>query len=228
MLDELQGTDEWRQDRAGKITASRFADAIAMTEEKVAQKADAKTGRQKGDIIPARPLACRTKYMYQLAFERVSGSPVHEISARSLQYGKDSEAFARNMYELITGAFVDLAGFVIHADHSFIGCSVDGLVNDDGMTEIKCPHDESVHVQTLIEGVPEDHIPQIQGCLFVTGRQWCDFISFDPRQAPHLQIYIQRIHRDDIYIQKLKSGLLDFEKELQAVVNKLEAKAIAA
>jgi len=204
-----QRTAQWFLDRCGKITASMFGDATDF---------NTKNGK---------PTAARQKYMRQLAFERMSGTPKHEINARSLSYGRDVEDSARAMYELRTGAFADQVGFLTHPSYSFIGGSADSLIGEDGGLEIKCPHDEAVHIQTLLEGMPEDHIPQVQGCMFVTGRQWWDFVSFDPRQAPKYQIYIQRIMRDQAYINHLEKGLLQFEMELQAMIKNIDMRIAA-
>lgn len=204
MSNDLQGED-WRNDRAGKITASRFQDACSFRKD-------------------GKPSSERMKYMRQLAFERLSGSPIHEIGGKALSYGKDAERAAKDMYQLKTGYFLDDSGLILHQDYDFIGCSPDGLVDNDGGAEFKCPHDEAVHIQTWLDGMPEDHTYQVQGCMFVTGRQWWDFNSFDFRQAPALQLYTQRIHRDDAFIETMKSQLLQFEKELQEMIGKITAR----
>lgn len=201
-----QRTEQWQMDRAGKLTASVFADIIGMT----------KAGK---------PTAERAKLMRLKAFERLAGIPKHEVGARALAWGKDLEQAATEAYEIDTGNIVETTGFLLHPEHDFIGCSPDGLVAADGGIEMKCPHDEQVHVQTWLEGMPPDHIPQVQGCMLVTGRQWWDFISYDPRQAPALRLYVQRIPRDEEYCQKLLVGLLQFEAELRAMVDTLRRKA---
>lgn len=201
-----QRSEQWHQDRAGKLTASVFADVIGLT----------KAGK---------PTAERAKLMRLKAFERLAGIPKHEVGARSLAWGKDLEQAATEAYEIETGNIVEPAGFLIHPEYDFIGCSPDGLVGSDGGIEMKCPHDEQVHVQTWLEGMPLDHTAQVQGCMFVTGRRWWDFISYDPRQAPALRLYVQRIERDEAYCQKLLGGLLQFEDELRSMVDTLRRKA---
>lgn len=212
MSDADQRSEQWFKDRAGKITASMFGDAISMNE------------KNKNKIVPS---AARMKYMRQLAFERLAGIPKHQIDARSLSYGREVEDSAREMYEIRTGFFADQVGFIVHPSYPFIGCSADSFVGDDGGLEIKCPHDEAVHVQTLLEGMPEDHIDQVQGCMFVTGRQWWDFVSFDPRQAPKYRLYIERIFRNQEYIASLEIKLLQFEMELQQMIKNIEMRVAA-
>lgn len=203
-----QGSDEWLQERAGKLTASRFHDVIATRRD-------------------GKPLQARQDYMLQLAFERTAGAPRQGINSRSLEWGSELEDFARESYELESGDLVTSVGFVIHPTHSFIGGSPDGLVGNDGLIEIKCPHDEKVHVRTWLEGMPPAHVAQIQGNLFVTGRQWADFISYDPRQGGRFRLYVQRIERDQAYIDKLEIALLQFEAELQQMIQILKKKAAA-
>jgi putative phage-type endonuclease len=200
-----QRTDAWHQQRAGKITASRFADAIAMNKRQ-----------------PDKPTEARNTYLREIVAEILSGEPKPEVNSSSLQWGKDVEQYAREAYEFKTGNLVMESEFVAHHVHDFIGCSPDGLIGLDGGMEMKCPKDPQVHIKTLIDGMPEDHIEQVQGCMFVTGRQWWDFISYDPRQAEPYRLYIQRIERDDDYISRvLEPGLLAFWRDVQAVLAKL-------
>lgn len=203
-----QRSDEWFQQRAGKITASRFADAIAF---------NTKTGK---------PTAARQTYMRTLVAEILSGRPRHSVGSQAMTWGTEAEQFAREAYELETGLVVAEAEFTVHYAHDFIGGSPDGLVGKEGLIEIKSPHDEQVHINTLLNGMPDEHKPQVQGNLMVTGRAWCDFISFDPRQAERYRLYIQRVHRDNQYIEEvLLPGLLSFWSEVQVMVRKIEERA---
>lgn len=203
-----QRSEGWFEQRMGKITASRFADAIA-------------TSTRDG-----KPTAARQTYMRTLVAEILSGRPKHSISSQAMTWGTEAEQFAREAYELETGLVVAEAGFTTHYDFDFIGGSPDGLVGNDGLIEIKCPHDEQVHIGTWLEGMPADHMPQVQGNLMVTGRSWLDFISFDPRQSEKYRLYVQRIERDDKYINEtLLPGLLSFWGEVQQMVKAIQEKA---
>lgn len=207
MSDIQQRTDDWRAQRAGKITASRFVDVVAVT----------KAGK---------PTADRRKYMREIVFERLAATATHEIGGKALGWGTEVEPFGKEMFELETGLFLTEAPFVTHSKYPFIGCSPDALIGADGGYESKCPHDEGVHIETWLNGMPEEHIPQVQGCMFVTGRKWWEFVSFDPRMAPRFQLYHQRIARDDDYINStLLPGLLQFEMEVQHMIKQLEARA---
>lgn len=195
-----QGTDEWRMERAGKLTASRFADVLGTK-------------------------AARARYMRETVFERAAGIAKHEIGGKALNWGTDIEAFARAAYELRTGCIVERSGFKLHAAYPFIGASSDGLVDTDGLIEIKAPMDEGVHVSTWLDGMPEEHMAQVQGNLAVYGRAWADFISYDPRQAEDLRLYVQRIPRDERYIACLIGELRQFNEEADAMLRRLRQKA---
>lgn len=199
-----QRTDEWRLARAGKLTGSRFADVIAVT----------KAGK---------PTAARDKYMREIVFERIAGVPRHSIDGHALRWGTEVEEFAREAYELETGHFVTPAEFVAHPVYPFIGASPDGLIGIDGGYESKCPMDEAVHINTWLCGMPEEHIPQVQGCMMVTGRKWWSFVSYDPRVSERFRLFYQRIERDDAYINSvLLPGLLQFNAEVDSMIAELE------
>jgi predicted phage-related endonuclease len=203
-----QRSEQWFADRAGRITASRFVDAIAMNK---------RTGA---------PTAARDTYMRSIVAEILSGRPRHSVSSQSLSWGTEAERFAIQAYELDRGVFVEESGFIVHPEFDYIGGSPDGLVGNDGLIEIKCPHDEQVHIGTWLDGMPTDHIPQVQGNLMVTGRKWLDFISYDPRQSERFQLYVQRIGRDDEYINSvLLPGLHAFWADVQKMVKVIEEKA---
>lgn len=201
-----QRTEQWQLDRAGRLTASTFVDIVALTQA-------------------GKPTAARAKLMRQKAFERLAGIPRHEVGSKSLSWGQDLEQAALEAYEIETGAIVTSSGFLLHPKYAYIGASPDGLVGSVGGIEMKCPHEESVHVQTWLEGMPDEHIPQVQGNMLVTGRKWWDFISYDPRQGERFRLYIQRIPRDDAYCRDLLAKLVQFEIELKGMVKKLEQNA---
>ena len=195
-----QNTPEWLALRAGKFTASRFADLLAF----------AKKGR--------KPLKARTDYIGEVVAELLTGLPREQARAKPLDWGHDVEAAARAAYEAETGLLVETAGFVIHGTLPFVGCSPDFLVGDDGMGQIKCPYNPAVHVETLRGGMPEDHIAQVQGELWVTGRAWSDFVSYDPRMPAHRRLYVQRIHADKAYHDELEAAAVSAWAEVQSIL----------
>lgn len=217
-----QRTEEWFDARAGRITASRMCDVMAFSEGGIY-----KSGKRKGQPKVVRPLKQRTDYIHQLAAERLTQKPRKQVKAWALQWGQEVEPAAVAAYEAETGLIVQRAGFVPHPAHDFIGASPDFLVGEDGGGEIKCPESSEVHLATLVCGLPDEHIEQIQGGLWVTHRRWWDFISFHPDFQPHLRLYVQRVERDEEYITKLADACLSLEAEVQAIVKQLQQKEAA-
>ena len=198
---DAQRSPEWFQARAGKATASRFKDIMAK--------------------IKSGEAAVRKNYRAQLVVERLTGLAQETYTNAAMQYGTETEPQARAAYEFKSDNQVEEVGFIQHKEF-LAGCSPDGLIGLDGGVEIKCPFQSAVHIDTLLNGVPSEHLAQIQGSLWITGRQWWDFVSFDGRMPAHLQLYIKRIERDDKYIINLESEVIMFLGEVSETVSKLE------
>lgn len=213
-----QRTEAWFAERAGKITASRMSDVMLERDRE-----PFKSGPRKGQ--PKPPPKALVDYAYQLAAERLTGRPRKQVKAAALQWGQDVEPAAVAAYQAETGEIVTLCGFVQHPAHAFIGASPDFTVNDDGGGEVKSPESSEVHLETLLTGLPSEHIEQIQGGLWVTGRQWWDFVSYHPDFPPHLRLYVERVERDDAYIARLESACLQMEADVQAILNQLKKEA---
>ena len=124
-------------------------------------------------------------------------------------------------YEAATGAMVEQVGFIKHPTLQMVGCSPDGLIDEDGGYESKSPFNSVNHIWTLLEGMPEEHMAQCQGGMWITGRKWWDFQSFDPRLPQPFCRYAQRIERDDKYIAALESEVIAFTAEVAEMVKRL-------
>ena len=196
-----QRSDDWYAARCGKATASRFKDVLARLKN-------------------GTPAADRQRYLTELVVERLTGQPVPSYENAAMRWGTEQEAAARAAYEQHTGATVEETGFVAH-DTLMAGCSPDGLVDWDGLLEIKCPFNSAVHIETLLNGMPAEHTAQVQGQMWITGRQWCDFVSFDPRMPVPLQLHVQRINRDPAFIADLERQVAEFLNEVGAQVEAL-------
>jgi YqaJ-like viral recombinase domain len=206
-----QRTDDWYAARCGKATASRFKDAIATKKQ---------TEKQKKDNLPGDPMQAQLDYLTELVVERLTQQPVQRYATAAMQWGTEQEPAARAAYERVTGISVEETGFVAH-DTLLAGCSPDGLVDWDGLVEIKCPWNTAVHIETLLNGMPDEHIPQVQGQMWITGREWCDFVSFDPRMPAELQLHVQRINRDPSFIADLEARITSFLQQVGAQVEAL-------
>lgn len=196
-----QGSAQWLAARAGHVTASRLKDVMAK----------GKSGEA----------AVRRGYRVQLVTERLTGLPQETYKNAAMEHGTETEPQARMAYEAITGRMVFEKGFIKHPEIDWLGASPDGLVDDVGGVEIKCPYNSAVHVETLSAGMPREHMAQVQGCMWVTGRKWWDFISFDPRMPAHLRLYVQRIESSTDYINDMKTEVEVFLKEVDAMTKQL-------
>ena len=213
-----QRSESWFAERAGKITASRMNDVMVERE-----LGEFKSGPRKGQPRP-QPLAL-VNYAHQLAAERLTQKPRKQVKAYALQWGQDVEPAAVAAYQAETGLIVEQCGFIQHQAYDFIGASPDFLVGTDGGGEIKSPESPEVHLETLLTGLPVEHIEQIQGGLWVTGRAWWDFVSYHPDFPEQFRLYIQRIPRDDEYIQRLESACLQMEADVQEILTTISRKA---
>ena len=190
-----QGTPEWFAARLGKATGSRFSDVLAGG---------------KG--------LTRKAYAVQLALEIVTGKQAETFTNQSMQDGTEREPIARALYEAHTGNFVDEVGFCRH-DSIECGVSPDGLIDEDGGIEIKCPK-ASTHAGYLaIPAEPSTYTAQIQGCMWVTGRSWWDFVSYHPDFPENAQLIVRRVKRDSDYIVKLEQAVKAFRNEVMEEVS---------
>lgn len=201
MHDIIQGTPEWHQIRLGKVTASKVSDVIAKT----------KTGYA----------ASRANYAAQLITERLTGVPSEGFTNAAMQWGTEMEPEARAAYEFNRAATVTEIGFVPHPIIGDTGASPDGLVDDDGLIEIKCPN-TATHIETLLgASVPGKYVTQMQWQMACTGRKWCDFVSYDPRMPEAMRFFCQRVYRDDALIAELETEVVNFLNEVRAIVDEL-------
>jgi predicted phage-related endonuclease len=202
-LECVQGSELWAKLRCGCATASRAADIIATT--------------KKGEA------AVRAGYRMELICERLTEMPYPQYVSKEMQWGLDHEAEARVAYELHKGELVDTCGFVLHPSIPMFGASPDGLVGEDGLIQIKCPTTKT-HLEWLQAGtVPLEHIPQMLAELSCTGRDWCDFVSYDPRLPAHLQLFVKRYQRDDKLVAAIETEVAHFNRELDSVMQSLPA-----
>ena len=193
-----QGSEEWLKIRLGKVTASGVADVLAKT----------KTGVS----------ASRGNYLIKLAIQRVTGVVEESYTNDAMQWGIDNEAQARVAYEVVSGNFVDQIAFVDHPMISWFGASPDGLVNDDGLVEIKCPNSATHWSYIKDDGPPTKYYIQMQAQMACTGRSWCDFVSFDPRMPERSKLFIKRVMREDDYIAEMEAEIKKFLDEVAVEV----------
>ena len=199
-----QGTAEWLQERAGKVTASRIGDVMAKT----------KTGYG----------ASRANYMADLVAEKLTGNPKQGFTNDAMRWGTETEPQARAMYELVTGHTVVETGFVPHPTIGGAGASPDGLVGDYGLLEIKCPN-TATHIKTLRGAeIDRDYLLQMHWQMLCTGRTWCDFVSFDPRLPMEMQMHLRRVELDEKLAAEITDEVTKFITELNETVADLRSR----
>jgi putative phage-type endonuclease len=195
MLDLIQGSPEWFAVRLGKVTASRVADVVA-------------TVRSGGYG------ASRASYMAELIAERLTGTPASRYVNAEMQWGTDKEPEARTAYEFHANSDVQQVGFIPHPSIEASGASPDGLVGSDGLLELKCPT-TATHIETLLSGkIPQKYVSQMLWQMACSGRQWCDFASYDPRLPEEMRLFVSRVHRDQGAIDVLEKEVRLFLKDL--------------
>jgi putative phage-type endonuclease len=161
--------------------------------------------------------------MAQLAAERLTGKSSDGFTNSAMEWGTETEPQARAEYTMRTGVMIDEVGFIPHTSIANSGASPDGKAGDDGLVEIKCPN-TSTHIATLRGGqIKSGYTYQMQWQMACTGRNWCDFVSFDPRMPDHLSMHIKRVPRDNAEISRITEGVSSFERELSDLVAELEA-----
>jgi len=191
IIEAPQGSDEWLQARCGVITASNFATAIGS-----------------GKTMQS--------YMYKLAAERITGEVAEMYKNDAMQRGNDLEPVACKEYEFEHNTTVQETSLWLLDDD--IGASPDRLIGDDGLLEIKCPlaHTHVGYLDKL--KLPSIYKAQVQGQMWVTDRQWCDFVSYHP----DMKSMTIRVLRDDDYIKELSDKINEFKIKLIKLVERIQ------
>lgn len=252
VLNHPQGSEPWLRARCGVITASRYSDAISvvggLTQQQQTYVGALKGGKGEAQAMleagykakpraeaielalagtdPSRPSETAIKYAWLIAMETIAREPLDDsFVTYAMRRGQELEPRARAVYEQRTGAWIDEASLILTDDSRF-GYSTDGLRDDDGLIEIKCPiaadkigdtwrHPEVAHLE---------YIDQINGGLWITGRKYCDLIVYCPWLAPvGKDLFVKRIHRDENAIEELESRLVRFMRLVDSFLEILRA-----
>lgn len=204
-----QRSPEWFAARCGKVTASRLYDVMARTKSGYA--------------------ASRQNYMAELICQRLTGKPEEGFTNAAMMRGTELEPVAREMYALNEFDAVILeVGLIDHPTIAGFAASPDGIVNDDGLIEIKCPNTWT-HLQTLKTGVPKyQYLLQMHAQMMCTGRKWCDFVSFDDRLPPELAYFKTRINFDEVLAEEIEQEVVKFLTELETEIQNITHQESAA
>ena len=201
-IDVAQGSDDWHKHRCGSLGASQVHDVLAKT----------KSGYT----------AARANTKARMVAERLTGLTQETFKSSAMQWGNDTEPQARSAYEFITGKRVQVVGMFKLANLVGSHASPDGLVDNDGLIEIKCPN-TATHIETLkTEKIDPKYITQMQWQMALTDREWCDIVSYDPRMPEDLSLFIKRVPRDPQAIADLMKQVEEFLGEVDADIKALE------
>lgn len=201
-IDVAQGSDDWHKHRCGSLGASQVHDVLAKT----------KSGYT----------AARANTKARMVAERLTGLTQETFKSSAMQWGNDTEPQARSAYEFITGKRVQVVGMFKLANLAGSHASPDGLVDNDGLIEIKCPN-TATHIETLkTEKIDPKYVTQMQWQMALTDREWCDFVSYDPRMPEDLSLFIKRVPRDPQAIADLMKQVEEFLGEVDADIKALE------
>ena len=198
IAESIQRSPEWYEQRLGKGTASKANDMRSKTGVK------------------------RKNYAIRLVTERRTKTPVDSFVSPSMEWGTENEHFGRMAYQLRNKeSGVAEVGFLLHPTIENFGASPDGLVDKDGLIEIKCPN-STTHIEWLLAGkVPTTHKNQMIAQLVCTGRQWCDFVSFDPRVGAQLELFVVRFEPTDKEREELEKDVTEFLAEVDEMEDQL-------
>ena len=201
MSDIIQGSPEWFDLKRGKISASHIVDIMPG--------------------VKGKYMSTRKNYIAQLVCEILTGNTEETFKSGPMMWGTETEPLARQAYEALTGEWVEEIAFIDHPTIDRCGCSPDGIVGAIGGLEIKCPN-TATHIDTLLnETVKRDYVFQMQHCMSCTGRDWWDFVSFDPRLDEKNQIFLKRFARDNGMIAEIDSEIIKVNAEVDTLIEKL-------
>lgn len=188
----------WLDQRCGKLTASRMADAMSFL----------KNG-QSAEV--------RRKLMYEIMAERATGHAVSHYVSPFMQWGIDKEPIGKGAYEDATGTLLVPCGFYDHPEIQNFGATPDALIGSDAVFEEKCPQ-TTTHITWSMAGVvPMQHRPQILAQLACTGRTRAVFVSFDPRVMPSKRLFIAEWTPERAEIEAVENAAREFLAEVDAM-----------
>ncbi|AQX28205.1 MULTISPECIES: lambda exonuclease family protein [unclassified Bartonella] len=205
-----QRTAEWFQAHLGKVTTSNIYNLLNKTAKGL-------------------PTSKYEEYKIKLMTERLVGEISHSYTTSAMQRGIEYEEDALKEYAFIYDTEVTQCGFIQHPTIQMVGASSDGFVGENGLVEIKCPRSVNHLRFWITEKIKPEYLAQMHFQMACTGRQWCDFVSYDPRfsgQSAHLRLKVQRIHRNDEQIEAINQAVETFLEEIEQEIKQITAQAV--
>lgn len=209
VIDFPQGSIEWAQARAGRVTASNMAKVLSRARDRKSEG------------------ATRANYKARVIAEILTGKPQEDdYTNEDMEGGIELEPLARGAYEVRINDFVDTVGFVVHPRIERAGCSPDGLVGTNGMVQIKCPK-AATHIAYRLAGVvPSKYEPQLALEMETCERDWSDFVSYCPALPASLDLFIVRQQRDAARAREITAEITQFNREVDEIIEKLTGRKV--
>ena len=195
-----QGSAEWLAARIGKVTASRMSAVLS---------------KGRGDA----PSKTAETYMMELIVEKLTGEPTPFFETADMKWGTETEEDARLMYQIRNNVAIREVAYISEGENLLV--SPDGLVGDNGLIEIKCPKSATQLKRALTDNYSKDYTAQIQMQLWISKREWCDFLSYDPRLPKKTGYLEQRVQRDEKYIKNMSEKTNEFIDRMGELLEKL-------
>jgi hypothetical protein len=192
----IQGSDDWLEARRGIITASVVGLLVTPATVKAASNDKSRA------------------LVWELAAQRITGFVYPTFTNDDMARGNLAEIVARDWYSTEFAPVSELGFMRLNAEWGSLGFSPDGLVGDDGFIEVKSPRHKG-HLQAVVQNdMPIGYMPQVQAGLLVSGRAWCDFISWPGGMAP----YVKRIEPDPKWQDAIKAVVREFEDGVTQII----------
>lgn len=198
-----QQTAEWLQQRCGRVTGSRVCDVMSRLKN-------------------GQPSQRRKNYLIEVVQERLTGIASEHYVTPAMDWGSEQERYARDAYEVATGNDVAKVGMAIHPRIDQFSSSPDGAIGANGLWEAKCPT-TTTHIEWILAGiVPEEHRDQLYSEMACWEKEFVDFVSFDPRVPPNIQLFQPpRFERDEKRIAEIEFGVIEFLAEVDEMIARL-------
>jgi hypothetical protein len=204
IIDFPQGSREWAQARAARVTASNVGKVLSRSKDR----------KSEGSV--------RADYKARIIAELLTGQPQeNDFTSDDMEGGIEMEPFARAAYEVHTGDLVDQVGFVVHPRLARSGASPDGLVSAAGMVQIKCPKPKTHLMYRLAGVVPSKYEPQLAWEIATCEREWSDFVSYCPAFPAPINLFVVRQLHDPKRAQEITAEINQFNREVDELVEKL-------
>lgn len=208
---------EWRKERLGKVTGSQLGKLVVKDKKNDSYKLS--VGKVASDLL------------YKIAWERFlitesEGMNRLNVSSQSMQHGNDYELSAIEKFIEVTGIDVEKTDYKFINKGDFFGGTPDGFIGKDGLIEVKAPWNGGNHLKTLLTGqiYNDDHFYQIQGYLYLTDREYCWYVTYDPDLPEGLNISYNKIKRDEGVIQAIENIVNECKEVIQDLITKAKQK----